>query len=206
MTDTSYPRDMVGYGRNRPHPRWPGDARIAVQFVINYEEGAENSILHGDAGSETLLTEFGFAESRIGERALPIESMYEFGSRVGFWRLHRLFTERGVPVTIFGVAMALARNPEAVARDGGGGLGDREPRFSLDRLSRRARGRGACPHREGDRDPARADRHPPARLLPRPAQPTHRAPRGGGGGLSSTARIPTPTSCPTGWRRPAGPC
>ena len=115
MTDTPYPRDMVGYGRNRPHPRWPGEARIAVQFVINYEEGAENTVLHGDAGSETLLTEFGFAEPRIGERALPIESMYEFGSRVGFWRLHRLFTERGVPVTIFGVAMALARNPEAVA-------------------------------------------------------------------------------------------
>ena len=115
MTDTPYPRDMAGYGRDRPHPRWPGDARIAVQFVINYEEGAENSILHGDAGSETLLTEFGFAEPRIGERALPIESMYEFGSRVGFWRLHRLFTERGMPVTIFGVAMALARNPEAVA-------------------------------------------------------------------------------------------
>ena len=115
MTDSSYPRDMVGYGRNRPHPRWPGEARIAVQFVINYEEGAENTVLHGDAGSETLLTEFGFAEPRIGERALPIESMYEFGSRVGFWRLHRLFTGRGVPVTIFGVAMALARNPDAVA-------------------------------------------------------------------------------------------
>ena len=115
MSDTPYPRDMVGYGRNRPHPRWPGDARIAVQFVINYEEGAENSVLHGDAGSETLLTEFGFVEPRVGERALPIESMYEFGSRVGFWRLHRLFTERAVPVTIFGVAMALQRNPDAVA-------------------------------------------------------------------------------------------
>ena len=115
MTDTPYPRDMVGYGRNRPHPRWPDEARIAVQFVINYEEGAENSVLHGDAGSETLLTEFGFVEPRIGERALPVESMYEFGSRVGFWRLHRLFAERAVPVTVFGVAMALQRNPDAVA-------------------------------------------------------------------------------------------
>ena len=115
MSDTPYPRDMVGYGRNRPHPHWPGEARIAVQFVINYEEGAENSVLHGDAGSETLLTEFGFVEPRIGERALPIESMYEFGSRVGFWRLHRLFTERAVPVTVFGVAMALQRNPDAAA-------------------------------------------------------------------------------------------
>ena len=103
---------MAATGRT---PAWPGDARIAVQFVINYEEGAENSVLHGDAGSETLLTEFGFVEPRIGERALPVESMYEFGSRVGFWRLHRLFTERAVPVTVFGVAMALQRNPDAVA-------------------------------------------------------------------------------------------
>ena len=124
MSDTPYPRDMVGYGRKRPHPHWPGEARIAVQFVINYEEGAENSVLHGDAGSETLLTEFGFVEPRIGERALPIESMYEFGSRVGFWRLHRLFTEHAVPVTVFGVAMALAPQPGRGRSDGGGELGE----------------------------------------------------------------------------------
>ena len=92
-----------------------------------------------------LLTEFGFVEPRVGERALPIESMYEFGSRVGFWRLHRLFTERAVPVTVFGVAMALARNPDAVAAMVEAELGDREPRLSLDRLSHRARGRGAAP-------------------------------------------------------------
>src|SRR5215203_5301073 len=98
-----YPRDLVGYGRTPPHPGWPGDARIAVQFVINYEEGAENTILHGDAGSESLLTEFGFVPAREGARYLPVESMYEYGSRAGFWRLHRLFTGRGVPVTIFGV-------------------------------------------------------------------------------------------------------
>jgi putative urate catabolism protein len=89
--------------------------------VINYEEGAENSILHGDAGSESLLTEFGFAMPRVGERYLPVESMYEYGSRVGFWRLHRLFTERQVPVTVFAVAMALERNPNAAVamRDAG---------------------------------------------------------------------------------------
>jgi putative urate catabolism protein len=110
-----YPRDMIGYGRNPPHPRWPGDARIAVEFVINYEEGAENTILHGDAASESLLTEFGFATPRVGERYLPVESMYEYGSRVGFWRLQRIFTERQVPITVFGVAMALERNPDAVA-------------------------------------------------------------------------------------------
>ena len=114
MTDT-YPRDMVGYGRTPPDPQWPGGARVAVQFVINYEEGAENTILHGDEASESLLTEFGFATPRVGERYLPVESMYEYGSRVGFWRVHRLFTERQVPITVFGVAMALQRNPDAVA-------------------------------------------------------------------------------------------
>ncbi len=110
-----YPRDMVGYGRNPPHPKWPGGTRIAVQFVINYEEGAENNILHGDPASESLLTEFGFATPRQGERYLPVESQYEYGSRVGFWRLHRMFTGHAVPVTVFGVAMALLRNPDAVA-------------------------------------------------------------------------------------------
>lgn len=111
----SYPRDMMGYGRTPPDPRWPGEARIAVQFVLNYEEGAENSVLHGDAGSESLLTEFGFVQPRTGERYLPVESMYEYGSRVGFWRLHAFFTARRIPVTVNGVAMALERNPEATA-------------------------------------------------------------------------------------------
>jgi len=111
----SYPRDMIGYGRNPPHPKWPNGARIAVQFVINDEEGAENNILHGDPASESLLTEFGFVPPRQGERYLPVESQYEYGSRVGFWRLHRLFTSRNVPITVFGVAMALSRNPDAVA-------------------------------------------------------------------------------------------
>jgi putative urate catabolism protein len=114
MTE-SYPRDMVGYGRHAPDPHWPGNARIALQLVINYEEGAENCILHGDEGSESLLTEFGFAAPRLGARYLPVESMYEYGSRVGFWRLHQLFTEREIPITVFGVAMALERNPDGVA-------------------------------------------------------------------------------------------
>lgn len=116
-----YPRDMAGYGRRPPNADWPGNARIAVQIVINYEEGSENTILHGDAGSESLLTEFGFAEPRIGARYLPVESMYEYGSRAGFWRLHRLFDSRGIPVTVNGVAMALERNPEAVAAMVGSG-------------------------------------------------------------------------------------
>jgi putative urate catabolism protein len=110
-----YPRDMVGYGRNPPHPLWPGDARIAVQFVINYEEGGENCILHGDEASEAFLSEIVGAAALPGVRNMNTESIYEYGSRVGFWRLHRAFTSRDLPVTVYGVAMALERHPEAVA-------------------------------------------------------------------------------------------
>jgi putative urate catabolism protein len=108
-------RDLVGYGANPPDPEWPGGARIAVQFVVNYEEGAENNILNGDAGSEAFLSEMVGAQSHVGERAMAMESLYEYGSRAGFWRLHRLFTSRNVPVTVFGVAKAMEMNPEAVA-------------------------------------------------------------------------------------------
>ena len=114
MSDT-YPRDMRGYGRNPLDAKWPGDARVAVQFVINYEEGAENCILHGDPASESFLSEIVGARPLPGERNMNMESIYEYGSRAGFWRLHRIFTSRGVPVTVYGVAMALERNPEAVA-------------------------------------------------------------------------------------------
>jgi putative urate catabolism protein len=110
-----YPRDLIGYGRTPPHPQWPGRARIAVQFVINYEEGGENCILHGDTASEAFLSEIVGAEPFPGLRHMNMESMYEYGSRAGFWRLHRMFTERDIPVTVYGVAMALERNPEAVA-------------------------------------------------------------------------------------------
>ncbi len=114
MTESSYPRDLVGYANNPPQPGWPGDARIAVQFVINYEEGGENCVLHGDAASEKFLSEIVGAEAISGMRHMNMESIYEFGSRAGFWRLHRLFTERDMPVTVYGVAMALERNPQAV--------------------------------------------------------------------------------------------
>ena len=110
-----YPRDMVGYGRTTPDPKWPNRAQIAVQFVINYEEGGENCILHGDEVAEAFLSEIIGAEPLFGVRHMNIESLYEYGSRAGFWRLHRMFTGRGIPVTIYGVAMALERNPEAVA-------------------------------------------------------------------------------------------
>lgn len=115
MSEADYPRDLPGYGANPPHAGWPNDARIAVQFVINYEEGGENCILHGDAASEAFLSEIVGAVPFAGQRHMNMESLYEYGSRAGFWRLYRLFTARDLPVTVFGVAMALERNPEAVA-------------------------------------------------------------------------------------------
>jgi len=108
-----YPRDLIGYAAHPPHARWPGGARIAVQIVLNYEEGSENSVLHGDAASETFLSEIIGAQP-FAMRHLSMESLYEYGSRAGLWRLLRLFRERRIPVTIFGVAMALERNPAAV--------------------------------------------------------------------------------------------
>ena len=109
-----YPRDLAGYGRSPPQPKWPGDARIAVQFVLNYEEGGENSVLHGDAGSEQFLSEM-FNPSAFPDRHLSMESIYEYGSRAGVWRILREFERRGLPLTVFGVAMALQRNPEVTA-------------------------------------------------------------------------------------------
>ncbi len=111
---TPYPRDLRGYGRNPPHAQWPGNARVAVQFVLNYEEGGENCVLHGDAGSEQFLSEMANPPA-FAERHLSMESIYEYGSRVGVWRLLREFEKRGLPLTIFGVGMALQRSPEVTA-------------------------------------------------------------------------------------------
>ncbi|WP_421134320.1 allantoinase PuuE [Alteromonas sp. A079] len=113
MTDFSYPRDLKGYGATPPNPQWPNDAKIAVQFVLNYEEGGENSVLHGDETSEVFLSEIIGAQAYT-DRHMSMESIYEYGSRVGFWRLHKLFTDNDVPVTVFGVTMALQRHPDAV--------------------------------------------------------------------------------------------
>jgi len=115
MSDAGYPRDLRGYGRQPPEPKWPDGARTAVQFVVNYEEGAENCVLHGDAASEAFLSDIVGAVAYPEQRHMNMESLYEYGARAGFWRLHRMFTERNLPVTVFGVAMALERNPDAVA-------------------------------------------------------------------------------------------
>ncbi len=108
-----HPRDLVGYGRTPPHAQWPGGARLAVSFVLNYEEGAENTPLEGDPTSEAFLHEVVGAPPTVGRRNLNTESMFEYGSRAGFWRLHRLFTKHRLPLTVYGVAQALERNPEA---------------------------------------------------------------------------------------------
>ncbi len=113
--NSPYPRNLIGYGRHPPHADWPGGARIAVQFVINYEEGGENSILHGDAASEAFLSEIVGAQPWPGQRHMNMESIYEYGSRAGFWRLHRMFTDRNLPVTVYAIATAMERYPEAVA-------------------------------------------------------------------------------------------
>jgi OHCU decarboxylase len=110
-----YPRNMQGYGPNPPAANWPNGAKIALQFVVNYEEGGENCLLHGDAASEAFLSEVVGAQPWPGQRHWNMESMYEYGARAGFWRLHRLFTDAQIPVTVYGVATALERAPEQVA-------------------------------------------------------------------------------------------
>ena len=109
-----YPRDMIGYGATPPEANWPGGARLALSFVINYEEGGENNILHGDRASETFLSEIIGAKA-YEARHMSMESMYEYGSRAGFWRLHRLFERYKLPVTVYGIAMAMERNPDVVS-------------------------------------------------------------------------------------------
>ncbi|MBH9575694.1 allantoinase PuuE [Inhella proteolytica] len=110
----SYPRDLRGYGRTPPHPHWPNQARVALQFVLNFEEGGENSVLHGDAGSEQFLSEL-FNPAAYPARHLSMEGIYEYGARVGVWRILREFERRGLPLTVFGVGMALERCPEVTA-------------------------------------------------------------------------------------------
>jgi OHCU decarboxylase len=110
-----YPRDMTGHGPRPPRVAWPGGARVAISLVLNYEEGGENSLLHGDAQSEAFLSDIAGAQPWPGQRHWNMESLYDYGARAGFWRLHRLFAARGLPITVYGVATALARGPEQVA-------------------------------------------------------------------------------------------
>jgi len=111
----NYPRDLIGYGKRTPDPKWPGGARLALQIVMNYEEGGERSILHGDSESESFLHEVVATEPLPGVRNMNVESTYEYGSRAGFWRLLRMFADRKIPITVYAVAMALERHPAAAA-------------------------------------------------------------------------------------------
>jgi allantoinase len=114
QSTASYPRDLKGYGPTPPHAHWPGGARVAVQFVLNYEEGGENCVLHGDAGSEQFLSEM-FNPASFPDRHISMDGIYEYGSRVGVWRILREFEKRGLPLTVFGVGMALERHPDLTA-------------------------------------------------------------------------------------------
>ncbi|HYH38218.1 MAG TPA: allantoinase PuuE [Azospirillum sp.] len=114
MSGSGYPRDLIGYGPNPPKADWPGGARLAVQCVLNYEEGGENNILHGDAASEAFLSEMVAAQPLPGRRSMPMESLYEYGSRVGVWRILKLFERKGIPLTVFAVAMAAERHPDVI--------------------------------------------------------------------------------------------
>jgi allantoinase len=117
-----YPRDLVGYATRAPHPHWPGEARIAVSLVLNYEEGGESCVLHGDRHSESVLTDLGAVEALPGVRNMNVESLFEYGSRVGFWEIMRLLKSTGTPATVYAVGMALERNPEAAAELAGSGF------------------------------------------------------------------------------------
>ena len=139
-------RDLIGYGANPPDPKWPGGARLALNFVLNYEEGSEPSVPDGDPASEWGLTENGMLNPGVKGRDLAAEGMFAYGSRVGFWRIMRLFAERNLPLTVFGCALALERNPPAAAAIRAAGPRHLLPRLALGEALRAVRGRGARAH------------------------------------------------------------
>ena len=196
-------RDLVGYGQHPPDPRWPGGARIAVSFVLNYEEGGENTPLEGDPASEAFLHEVVGAPPTVGRRNLNTESMFEFGSRAGFWRVHRIFTAHGLPLTVYAVGQALERNPEAaramidagweVASHGWRWIdyGDMPEEEERDHIRRAIAAIEARVRRRGRSAGTRA------------ASPSAHAGSSSRRAASSTTPTRTPTSCPTGWTCPA---
>ena len=198
-----YPRDLVGYGEHPPHPRWPGDARLALSCVLNYEEGGERSILHGDPVSEVYLHEVPGGTPLKGARSLSVESIYEYGARAGFWRVRRLFAERGLTLTVYAVGMALERNPAAARAMVEFGFRGRQSRLALDRLSRRARGRGARAHPARDRGDRAGHGRASGRLVHRTDQPEHPSPGRRGRRVPLRIRTPMPTICRTGRSWPA---
>ena len=196
---TRYPRDFRGHGPNAPDAAWPGGAKIAVSVVLNYEEGGENNILHGDAGSEAFLSDIAGAAPWPGQRHWNMESIYDYGARAGFWRLHRLFTGLAIPVTIYGVATALARNPEQVAAMKAAGW--EIASHGLKWVDHRDMPRGrARPDRRGHPPAYRSGGHAPARLVHRPLLGQHRRSDRRNRGRSTGFPTPMTTTCPTGAR------
>ena len=187
-TKEPYPRDLIGYGSHPPHPHWPGEARIAVSLVLNYEEGGEACVLHGDAHSESVLTDIGAVDALPGVRNLNVESLFEYGSRVGFWEIMRLLKSTGVPATVYAVGMALERNPEAAAEIARQRLRSRLSRAALDRLSVRFGGRGARRHARNIETITRLDRPEARGLVHRPPEPEHAPARRGDRRLSLRQR------------------
>ena len=203
--NSPYPRDLLGYGRNPPDPRWPLGARVAVQFVLNYEEGGENSILHGDAASEAFLSDVLGAQPWPGQRHMNVESMYEYGSRAGFWRVWRMFYERRLPLTVFGVATALEKNAETVAamREADWEIASHGLKWIDYRNVPEAEERAHM--REAIRVPHASDRRAAARLVHRPRLGKLARSSSWRRAASSIRRTPMPTTCPTGSRGPKGP-
>ena len=192
-------RDLIGYGANPPDPKWPGGARLALNFVLNYEEGSEPSVPDGDPASEWGLTENGMLNPGVKGRDLAAEGMFAYGSRVGFWRVMRLFAERGIPLTVFGCALALERHPPAAAaiRAAGHDIcchGWRwEKHYELSETEERER--IATRRRIAAADHGRAS----ARLvLPLRAEPEHPEPPGRGRRVSLRLQMLMMTSCHTG--------
>ena len=198
MTAPNYPRDLRGYGRNPPDPKWPGDARVAVQFVVNFEEGGENNILHGDRASEAFLSDVLGAQPWPGQRHANIESMFEYGSRAGFWRLWRMFTERKMPATVFGVATALQRNPDVVAamKEAGWDIASHSLKWIEHKDMSEAEERGEIA--EAIRVHTEATGARPARLVHRAFLDQYAAAFDGSRRTSCISATPMPTTCRTG--------
>src|ERR1051325_8118044 len=181
MTSNPYPRDLIGYGGKPPKAKWPGSARLALQFVLNYEEGGESSVLHGDKAAEAFLSEIGGAAPLEGVRHMSMESIYEYGSRVGVWRILELFSRYDVPFTVSGVAMAMERNPAAVGAllKAGHEIASHGWRwinyqYVPEALEREHMQRAIEIHRK------LTGARPPARGHPRPPRPEAAQPGGGG--------------------------
>ena len=171
--DTEHPRDFLGYGPNPPDPRWPGGARLALSFVLNYEEGGENTVLNGDRGSEVYLQEVPGGTPTLGERAITVETQYDYGARAGVWRILRLFAERGLPLTIYAVGRALELNPTAARAFAEAGHEVASHGWRWIDYRTRARACGARRDRPLRRDDRADHRRPAGRLVHRPGLAAH---------------------------------